>query len=609
MPNNDDGSFTLKAYVGDAKTLLAFNLDENKTRNLAGFTIQYQAPGQPPVYLHNELRFEHPERHAQDPKEPPVSTLNAPIHKFRWVHVPGLVHQGLKPAWGKYTYTVTPRYFDGNQSLEPLDRSLSKTVSVNVGGFHKKGMRLGFARGFVQSQAFVRHFGVKAKIRPAAKELLFDTTQQSGKNASGETFTFQQQYEWLGFTARQRIFEILNEVLGDKGLRLDMFAYDLNEPDVLKILLALAKQDRIRVILDDAALHHAAAGKAPKPEDAFAKLFADAVRGKKKSGIVRGHFNRYAHDKLLIVSRKNGDPVKVLSGSTNFSVTGIYVNSNHVVVFEDPVVAKKYVELFEAAWAAGAASGFFQKLPLAGEVTRFKSAQTPQTDVSFAPHKKAKATEILTGLAERIEAEKGKNGNVLFAVMATGKGTGPVLPALEKLHESQTIFTSGISDTPSGVFLYKRGSKKGLLVTGKPAKSQLPPPFNQVPGLGLGHQIHHKFVVCGFNRPDAVVYCGSSNLALGGEQSNGDNLLAIQDPDVAVAFAIEAIALVDHFQFLDKFSKSPNAPKNAKEKPPALKQHAAASAEWFLGTTDKWVAPYYDTNDLHCMDRLLFGSP
>src|SRR5436305_1793463 len=81
----------------------------------------------------------------------------------------------------------------------------------------------------------------------------------------------------------------------------------------------------------------------------------------------------------------------------------------------------------------------------------------------------------------------------------------------------------------------------------------LPPPFNQVPGVGIGHQIHHKFVVCGFNTKDAVVYCGSSNRATGGEESNGDNLLALRGEDVATVFAIEALALVDHFSFLDRY--------------------------------------------------------
>ena len=52
------------------------------------------------------------------------------------------------------------------------------------------------------------------------------------------------------------IFALLNEVLAKKTLRLDMFAYDLNEPDLMTAVLKLAKQGRMRVILDNASLHH-----------------------------------------------------------------------------------------------------------------------------------------------------------------------------------------------------------------------------------------------------------------------------------------------------------------------------------------------------------------
>ena len=89
-------------------------------KNLAGFTIACEPKGQPAYYIHNELRFEKPGDHAQVANESASSSINAPIHKFRWVHVPGQVHQGLKPFFGNYTYTVTPRFFDENHSLTPV---------------------------------------------------------------------------------------------------------------------------------------------------------------------------------------------------------------------------------------------------------------------------------------------------------------------------------------------------------------------------------------------------------------------------------------------------------------------------------------------------------
>ena len=32
------------------------------------------------------------------------------------------------------------------------------------------------------------------------------------------------------------------------------------------------------------------------------------------------------------------------------------------------------------------------------------------------------------------------------------------------------------------------------------------------------------------------------------------------------------------------------------------------AAGWYLGTTDAWAAKYFDPNDLHYVDRQLFGD-
>lgn len=610
-----NGDFSVTAYAGDAKTLLAFNLGKAKTKKLAGFTIACAPGNEPPYYLYNNLQFEKPEHHAQDPKEPARSSINAPIHYFRWLHVPGSVHQGLKPFEGLYTYTVTPRYFDAKASLQPLDPALSVAVTIRVAPFVKNGLRLGFARGFTQSQAFVHHFGKNARIRPKGKDLVFDTSQVAGKNAAGVTATFAEEYEWLGFTARARIFEILDEVLADPALALDVFAYDLNEPDFVTKLLAIAKDGRLRVILDDAALHHDDAGS--KPEDQFEAEFRKVETG--KSGIARAKFGRYAHDKVLLVSDAHG-PRTVLTGSTNFSVTGLYVNSNHVLVFDDRAVARSYADVFASCWQQdgdgeiGAKGTKFRQSPLAQKEFRFASAAIPTMEITYSPHDKQFADTLLDAMVARIdqEATKPKSaGNVLFAVMQLDGGKDAVVyDALNKIHDDQSIFSYGISDGAKGIYLYRPGTKQGLLVSGKPASTVLPPPFDQVPGVGLGHQVHHKFVVCGFKSPDAVVYCGSSNLANVGETVNGDNLLAIHDPDVATAFAIEALALVDHFNFLDRYATGGKGSKPATAKPKKPKTataSAAAAAGWFLSTTDNWTRPYYDPKDLKCADRLLFA--
>jgi phosphatidylserine/phosphatidylglycerophosphate/cardiolipin synthase-like enzyme len=602
------GPLSVKAYIGDAKTMLAFNFaSKTSVKNLAGFTIRCEPKGQPPYYLLNDLRFENPADHAQDASQPADASINAPFRKFRWLHVPGSFHQGTDPFMGPYTYTVTPRYFDSKGSMLPLDPSLSVSVTVNVGPFVKQGMELGFTRGFVQSQAFLNHFGKKALIRPKGKDLIYDTSVVSGTNAHGQQYTYADEYKWLGYTAREKVFAVLNDVLSDDSLTLDMFAYDLTEPDLITILLKLAKEGRIRVVLDNASLHHNPGG--TKPEDQFETAFNKAAKG--ESAILRGKFGSFAHDKVLLVY-KDKTPTRVLSGSTNFSVNGLYVNSNHVIVFNDPKVAVEYAKVFEEVWTDKATMSF-EDSDLAKQPFSIKTAKTPQTEITFSPHAQDYADQLLDAIVERIQEEKSSGayiGNVLFAVMQLIGDKNTVYNELKALHKNQDIYTYGITDTTDGIQLYSPRNKTGVLVTGKPGSPQLPAPFNQVASIGMDHQIHHKFIVCGINGPNPVVYLGSSNFANSGEHNNGDNLITVHDADIAECFAIEALGLVDHFDFLDKYAAKAKGAKatNVKKTPPTSKAQAAASAGWFLDTNDNWTTSYFDPNDLHCMDRKLWGQ-
>jgi pyruvate/2-oxoglutarate dehydrogenase complex dihydrolipoamide acyltransferase (E2) component len=687
------GTFSVKAYIGDNKTLLAFNFTSAAAaKNLAGFTIQCQPPaGAASYYLFNDLQFPTPATHAQVATEPANSSVNAPFQKFRWTHVTGATHQGLTPATGDYIYTVTPRYFDANASMQPLDASLSATLTVPVGPFQKGSLTLGFTRGYMQSQAFTHHFGLKALLKPTAKTLLFDTSAQAGTDNQNQPYTFADEYGWMGASARERVFTLLNKVLCTPTLTVDIFAYDFNEPDVLSIVLQLAAQGRCRIILDNATLHHNSSG--TLPEDQFTTLFQQ--KAKAPAAILRGHFARFSHDKIFIIST-NGTPTQVLTGSTNFSITGLYVNANHVLVFDDPTVAAHYSAVFNESWNDKTSATAFQATALSTTPFTYQSATVPNLSITFSPHTTADAATILQAIADRATAEaSAPNGSVLFAVMQLTGSDTPVYNTLSALHANQSLFSYGISDAPAGTFLYTPGTKTGVLVTGKPSAVKLPPPFDQVPSVP-GHEIHDKFLVCGLNGSDPVVYCGSSNLASGGENQNGDNLLAVHDPDVATAFAIEALLLVDHYAFLNRYatgSKStpstaaPTAKKSATAKPrtsaahrvapstaalaapkkkkavatkavkktpakkttprkttatkkvvpkktspkktppkspapakttpaaspqplmsqPQSKQQAALTAGVYLYTNDTWATRYFDLNDLHGLERELFG--
>jgi len=320
---------------------------------------------------------------------------------------------------------------------------------------------------------------------------------------------------------------------------------------------------------------------------AYAAIVAGGATGK------RGKFGRFQHNKVLI-KKVSGKPVKVLTGSTNFSVTGIYVNANHIVVVNDPVIAAQYSKVFDVAFDGDLDHKSFQDDDVAKAAVTFTEAGMPKVAVSYAPHKHP--TFSLTPLLEAVKAAR---SSVSFAVMDLD-GKGEVLSALKMLHEKKEIFSYGISDSPApdfvtidGTTIYTPTTKGGELVFSKANPASYPPPFStelQVTG-GAAHVVHHKFVIVDFNGDDPCVFCGSSNLAEGGEEANGDNLIAIYDRGIATAFAIEGIRLVDHYAFAAALKSA-----GQKHQPLRLKTD-----------TEKWWAPYYQADSIKETERKLFA--
>jgi phosphatidylserine/phosphatidylglycerophosphate/cardiolipin synthase-like enzyme len=182
--------------------------------------------------------------------------------------------------------------------------------------------------------------------------------------------------------------------------------------------------------------------------------------------------------------------------------------------------------------------------------------------------------------------------SVIFAVMELAGG-GPVMDDLKALPDKKKMFSYGMTQTMGGVKVYKPGQSTGMIVPFEYLHGKVPPPFQDEYSGGSGIVIHDKFVVVDFNGDSPVVFTGSSNLAAGGEEANGDNLLAIYDPAVASAYAVEAIRLVDHYHFRAQM-KAADASK------PICLQGPDAK--------DKWWQPYYDPKNIFFQERVLFSS-
>ncbi|WP_199243292.1 phospholipase D-like domain-containing protein [Vitiosangium sp. GDMCC 1.1324] len=543
------GSLTVTAHPGDRAVLLAFDVDADHVKGLAGFSVRVTPQNGQPYWVKNRLGFTSAltsEKGLNDDGNKYIDTDQAPLQMFRWVHFP-------PTGAGTYRFDVTARYFD-DPSTPTLKDGPSVSLQVELRDEEEASVSVGMTRGYVSSQAFIHQYGGNTELWPKNNPTppLFDTAP------------YAQKYAFLGAHARELLFGFLDEARQEQA-DIDMFAYDFNEPDVVRALEQLARSGRtVRVYQDDASLHtgpHAA-------EPQVLELLKAAGAQTKT-----GHFKRFSHDKVLIL-KKGGKAVKVLAGSANFSLRGLYVQANSILVFDDPTVADLYEQAFEQAWTDPTG---FPKSDIASKWFDQTLDGSPFS-FSFAPHE-----DPPFSLRKVSDAIQGASSSVLFAVMEMS-GSGEVMTTLKDIADDEKVLSLGTIESSGQLKLFRRGDDSSV-VSFDYLRQHAPPPFDTEVDAGPGQHIHHKFVVCDFNGPDPVVFCGSSNLSAGGESSNGDNLLAIRDRTIATVYAVEAIRLFDHYNFRSNQTK------------------ATASNPMTLARDESWTAGYYDPKHIKCSER------
>lgn len=554
------GGLTFKLYRGEGVALLAFDLDPAQaTDDFVGFSVEVRYPDSAKWgALKNRLHFDYPPD-VERPRS--FRSTEAPFQKFRWIHVPTEVKEG------EFRYRVTARYMDAAGVLHagPQVENAISLEPQTIDGF----MNVGFTRGFASSQAYADRFNNEAGILPPVGSA-------AAASLDHEMAPFENNYAWLGFEARRLIIDVLEQVAADPSLTLDALIYESKEPDFLKRMEALG--DRVRAIVDD----HGEQG-----EDASGETISANRLIARGAEVKRMHFGRQQHNKVLIV-RKDGEPIRVLTGSTNYSLRGLYIQANNALVFDDAGVAAKYGELFDAYWTNPTK---FRQNPLSQQWWVVRDEPESRVSLCFSPHSDSALS--LDPVARAIEEAE---SSVLYSIVFLNQLTGAVREALDELMD-RSLFSYGVAQRVGGLTVNKPDGSRGLLPFAYLAENAPEPFKTEWSGQTTGHSnmVHHKFLVTDFNGDRPTVYTGSSNMAAGGEKSNGDNLICIEDRKVAIAYAIEALRLFDHFHFRVNAQQSAALQTLRLAKPPAVGQKP-------------WFSQYYRPGHVRERDRKLFIS-
>jgi hypothetical protein len=551
---------SVKLWRGERMVLIGMDVDDPEP-DFVGFSIEVQSPGSNAfVALRNRLNFSYGTQPASEAVNGFRNFLStdAPFQKFRWIHFP------YDPKIGEYTYRVTKKHMKADGTLAS---GTSVTLDIHLDIIIYDGfLDVGFTRNFASSQAYVEKYHNNPNVIPQdpAKGLDFE-------KVAGDV------YNWLGFEAGQLIFDFLSDVAADETLDLDFFAYDLNEPDIVGLLERIG--GRLRAIIDDSGDHKA---ETSAESQAAQRLIASAGAKNVK------RMQSLQHNKVLIAKR-DGEAVKVLFGSTNFSFRGIYIQANNALVFHSPEAAALFEQVFDRAFNNPKT---FSSDPISKQWHLVQVAGKPLVHFCFSPHTDSGLS--LNPLGSAIDQA---TSSVFFSIAFLNQAkSGAVREAIDRLME-KNVFSYGVSDHAGGLEVNKPDGTIGIVDFAFLAKNA-PEPFKSEWSGGQGIHEHHKFVVTDFNLPTAKVFTGSSNLSVSGEEKNGDNFVMIEDPKVATSYAIEALRVFDHLHFRSRMhdaARDGSSDALVLEKPTVLSGKPA------------WFEKFYVAGSQAASDRKLFA--
>ncbi|WP_148219507.1 phospholipase D-like domain-containing protein [Azospirillum sp. B510] len=514
----------VKARANADDVMLAWKPDP-WSDDWAGFAIERrdEATGQVAM-LANRI----PPQPGSGPVRPGgVSSALSPIRRCIWID------HGV-PAASRMSYRVTPvrRAAAGGFSLDK-DGASDWSATVMMSGDAGDGLAAYFNRGTLMSQV-VSRFVRGDMSRESLHRFLADLANPgfaARRYLSGE--------------ARHEILSFIAEA-DRRGSTIHIAIYEMNDRELVESLKPFG------------ARGHVLLGNGGATEDWVERELADAgldVRHRDLSHA--GRSSPSVHNKFVIESDPAGRALRVLTGSMNWTTTGLCTQLNNVLIMDRPTIAARYLDQWEKLVAAGDAmptslktsNGFPTK---DGGIALFFAAT--QGEAEFQP-----VLELIRG------AEHG----ALFLMFTPGQS--PLLGALLDRARENRIYLRGvvsrIQASESGDIVRVGGEvvKSGaspdefhhdVVLPAEISEARRPSwaeaEFNVREMLSehLMAIVHSKVIVVDPFSDKCAVVTGSHNFSPAASQKNDENLVIVRgNRKLAQAYALHINTVYDHYSW------------------------------------------------------------
>lgn len=617
---------SVHAIAGTEVVLLGLDAEKSAAKGLLGFSI-YRKKGtgkETPLGGGKIFKDVH-----SDKKIGSTKSDQAPIQSFMWSDYSASPNT-------KYTYRVVPVY--GKPDALKPGQSVSVIITTEATDDGTHGVF--FNRGVAGSQAYARHFGEHRRLYKIP--IGFRGKEVWKEFVKPEDVPDRKAYKWLSRGLEEAMLDYIGQAQGEEyGLRAAI--YELTHMPAIQAFV-----DAFESGADVQIVHHGKTvrdfdlksnakavttvnyddGRAStikkkevvefRPKDsvaraAQARISQIGLRPEKDPVAWRKKLKRFdrmftdrtnttiSHNKFIVLL-KNGKPVQVWTGSTNFTGGGIYGQSNVGHIVRDEKVAQCYLEYWEKLHGDPEKSKPKTNDDTAG--MKFWTVNQ-QPDLVGAPPPNSitpvfsprASNAMLNWYADRL-SKSGSSihftaafsvANQIFEKVTKNRKTTDGSPF------QRYLLLEGIGGLMKDKYPVMAKYKQNRIAWGETMKTRAGVHQEIETLTGLNDHVnylHTKYMLIDPLSDDPIVITGSANFSDASTVNNDENMLIIRgNTRVADIFLGEFMRLFNHFRTRNI--------SNAQTK-------AQAEEAQYLMANSNWTKAYYTKGEPQEQERLLF---